>query len=158
MEATAQTTAIKASDLRIGNWVHKIHSSVNRSLYIEESDFPMETIDCGFVKVLEIVEKGIVDFIDTNPSLKQIAEYEDLQPIPLTPEILEKCGFQKDSIDFILPLKHGSLQSPLSGEYVVFGLEVNDLFYDAHESDIKYLHQLQNLYFALTCEELQINL
>jgi hypothetical protein len=140
MEATAQTTAIKASDLRIGNWVHKIHSSVNRSLYIEESDFPMETIDCGFVKVLEI------------------AEYEDLQPIPLTPEILEKCGFQKDSIDFILPLKHGSLQSPLSGEYVVFGLEVNDLFYDAHESDIKYLHQLQNLYFALTCEELQINL
>lgn len=62
-----------------------------------------------------------------------------LNPISLTEEILLKCGFEKTKeID--------------SWELKGFG------FVDISTPQCKYLHQLQNLYFALTGEELTINL
>lgn len=73
--------------------------------------------------------------------------------IPLTPEILEGCGFEKFGDWFIkksypihvnVSLLHKKTTIGQNEEYEVEG--------------IKYLHQLQNLYFALTGEELQINL
>lgn len=75
-------------------------------------------------------------------------------PIPLSPDILEKAGFAHQS----------------NNEYVkdnfVFRIQQNDLILHGFEYDYngvilkrpEYLHQLQNLYFALTGEELQINL
>jgi hypothetical protein len=75
----------------------------------------------------------------------------ELQPIPLTREILLKCGAQLDEED-------DSYVFIESGFYV----SVNDkseaiLFYKNEElCEFNYLHQLQNLYFALTNEELKI--
>jgi hypothetical protein len=54
---------------------------------------------------------------------------ERYYPIPLTPEILEKAG------DF-----------------------VNEIVKQAGASNFKYVHQLQNLFFALTNTELEISL
>ncbi len=79
----------------------------------------------------------------------------DIEPINLTPEILEKCGFA--SIN----------NKPL---YRKFLLESELLFADSlltitngnqrFELNIKckYLHQLQNIVFALTGEEMEIKL
>ena len=67
------------------------------------------------------------------------------KPIPLTEEWLLKFGFDKIDFQFI---KNGIKLFP-----------IRDLYYRGNfpiKSDIKYVHQLQNLYFALTGEELTI--
>lgn len=73
------------------------------------------------------------------------------EPIPLTPEILEKCGFEKDRSGFALPDKMSlSFSIDKDGQY-------NACWEDRSlhlPYRIKYLHQLQNLYFAITGEEL----
>jgi len=68
------------------------------------------------------------------------------KPIPITEEWLLKAGFEKDETDWW---------------YIDdFGVKRYDndcfVFYTLN-TIIKFLHQLQNLYFALTGEELTIN-
>jgi hypothetical protein len=84
----------------------------------------------------------------------------DISPIPLTPELLEKCGFEKgansiyiteDEKWFIYFNEYRIwLQTERQGdsEYICERMEIK----------IQYLHQLQNLYFSLVGEELIINL
>lgn len=79
-----------------------------------------------------------------------------LNPIPLSLEILEKCGFDGNShpkrrfkrMDGVLTLYF---------ENGVFTMEDEDYFQN-NMPHIKSLHQLQNLYYALTNEELEIKL
>lgn len=71
---------------------------------------------------------------------------EDYEPIPLTEEWLEKSGF-KSTVEWLLKYKNNST------------LLVSDVKYGFQNipiQKIKYVHQLQNLYFALTGEELTI--
>jgi hypothetical protein len=78
---------------------------------------------------------------------------EDIKPIPLTPEILEKAGFEK-SIEVIggwLYYKDDFNICYLDSGIVK--LQVDDCNYG---QPFKYVHQLQNLYFALTGNELEI--
>jgi hypothetical protein len=78
-----------------------------------------------------------------------VVKPESFNPIPLTPEILEKCGFEKDIDDMYLETKHILFVSYNDDEFV----HCKNTALDTLVS-IKYLHQLQNLYFALTGEEL----
>jgi len=71
-----------------------------------------------------------------------------LYPIPLTEEILLKCGYEINFIDF----KHFY---KLHNLYLDSNFQPIDTFITY---EIKYLHQLQNLYFALTNQELNIEL
>lgn len=83
---------------------------------------------------------------------------EDLQPIPLTEEILLKCGFE-DGCKSIY-----AIYLPNDGSYFHVKYSVhNNGFYVVLEGfyasrRIKSVHQLQNIIFALTGEELKINL
>ena len=83
---------------------------------------------------------------------------ENINPIPLTPEILERCGFEDTS---------GGYRA--TGSEVVFSKLINqsvkiDLWEQwptgyslpYYGNKLESLHQLQNLYFALTGEELEI--
>lgn len=126
---------IVVNELRVGNWI--------------------KSIGFGNVKVYSILNNGLlcehpIQFI---PITFNIAD-----PIPLTPEILEKCGFdikinpidgertlyRKESISFY------ALKGKIQFERTeVIGNKI---------THIESLHQLQNLYFALTGEELTINL
>ena len=73
------------------------------------------------------------------------------QPIPLTEDILLKCGFYEHKKWF-------------TNDYITLGYITDDRWmqfeYSVSRSviDIKYLHQLQNLYFALKNKELQVKL
>lgn len=82
----------------------------------------------------------------------------NIEPIPLTPEILEKCGFEK--YDY-----YPDCECYKVGNYFVSMSE--DIW--LHQSigkkqavilreNMSYLHQLQNLYYALTNTELPITL
>lgn len=110
------------------------------------------------VQVESICEYGInVDVCSVDGDALLSAEYnfDDLEPILLTPEILEKVGFEKSSDQF-------------GGYLVDIGMDeqirvINNGFtyvwplYGNKEVVVTYLHQLQNLTFALTGQELPIN-
>lgn len=72
------------------------------------------------------------------------------QPIPLTEEILLKCGFKKHITSDIYPTYAFKFMNVNNG--VLYVLKIGFL------NHIKHIHQLQNLYFALTGEELGVNL
>jgi hypothetical protein len=83
--------------------------------------------------------------------------------IPLTPEILQKCGFEFEpcgisgadmwqGISFwkkgVITLR-GNVSTAKGGVLHLSGY---------YNSQIKFIHQLQNIYFALTGKELEVNL
>lgn len=86
------------------------------------------------------------------PELSKYQMYEGkFKPIKLTEDILLKCGFELyNSIDWIRQYK-------LNGVYFTYVIEQNKLSIVDYKH-VKYLHQLQNLYFALTGKELEVNL
>lgn len=129
---------IKASELRVGNWVY----SVDRDG------------DKGYRKVENIHEQGINFFLssytvecesywETDPHPKHDGTW--VEGIPLTSEMLERVGFAVGSmIDIVIEQRQDlRRRTILDGNY---------------NGGIKYLHQLQNLYYALTSEELPIEL
>jgi hypothetical protein len=113
----------------------------------------------GQVQVFEESFNGIV-----NPNIafdwQEINgdKFEDINPIPLTPEWLGRCGFVKNgrqwdgpeiendnSISFFI-----IQECDMAGTYELFGSEWT------LGKPFQCVHQLQNLYFALTGEELTI--
>ena len=119
---------INASELRIGNKLQKENGKI----------YTVSRLD-GTKDILVEEERGLFTL-----------NY-NLYGIPLTPEILDKCGFEKSNrIDF------GELKQC----YVIFSLALmirhDSYFIDwvGGNTEARYLHQLQNLYFALTGEEL----
>ena len=94
---------------------------------------------------------------------------EDIDPIPLTPEILEKAGFRR--IELISALEVELNLPPSAKPIVGYEKKVRELTLNWVEGDgiylsgfsfdlphVKSLHQLQNLYWCLVGEELEINL
>ena len=76
-----------------------------------------------------------------------------LKPIPLTTEILEKAGFKRDS-DYDGLYSFGGYNFDLTDGVVVC---LVNLEYKIGQP-VHYLHQLQNFIYALTGEELNIQL
>lgn len=142
---------LEPKDLRIGNILDydgKFVHVTNLSLDID--DEYQETIGfCEWGKTKN--EKS-----DWNRSL-----CDKLSPIPLTPEILEKCGFKKNGT-FDKQFNNGNqIEIDLSDEYkgeVWLGGSDSCTNGMGFVANCQYLHQLQNLYFALTGEELTVNL
>jgi hypothetical protein len=136
---------MKATELRIGNWVNGEFAN-------------------GELKPFQIFR------IDGND------DCSGLEPIPLTPELLEKCGFKKwkgrvmeNTNIWMKKYEHEAGYFDVDNKPVIntstigirqyYGHSLPDeFFYTDHHSKIEYLHQLQNLYYALTGEELEINL
>ena len=124
---------MKANELRIGNWVNDGFSTIE-----------LEAID--FV-VMSDAPEGL-----------------SLKPLPITEQWLVDFGFEKTD-DYGDQIYYELKTEGSRGYYVcfdheewVFGLSVRNectcLIYD--EPHFQYVHQLQNLYFALTGEELTL--
>lgn len=80
---------------------------------------------------------------------------QNFYPIPLTEEWLERFGFQKAASGWY---EKGCFAVHLDwfyGQKTRVVWEEQDVF-NQIPHDITYVHQLQNLYFALTGEELEI--
>ena len=152
---------ISANELRIGNWYN--------------DGYRHKKVTAAFIQKLQSLHK-----------IKS-ASLRFYTPIPLTPEILEKAGFEfieyEDITDsasiFSLCSTYKHKKSFYSYDYYVNVIDGKGettegitertcfefcLACPATDGElivaaqIKYLHQLQNLYFALTGEELEINL
>ena len=77
-------------------------------------------------------------------------DVDDLQPIPLTEEIILDFGYKQNS--FSLNFENDTRIS-IYKKYNCFIAQIDNTVI----REIKYVHQLQNLYHALTNEELTLN-
>lgn len=87
------------------------------------------------------------------PAHSQFIEF--IKPIPITEDILVKCGFIKSESETAVYFNYGTsllISFPKNDKY--FLVSYNGAFYDHVES----VHQLMNLYFALTGKELEVKL
>lgn len=76
------------------------------------------------------------------------------EPIPLTEERLLKFGLEKDGPNYIIGsivIRQEKTRSGITSNWKIYfnGIRI--------KKDLKHVHQFQNLYFALTGEELQYN-
>ena len=119
---------MKASELRIGNIIQYSEDSV-------------------IFKVIGVHEYGLDVENDIETTYIELDQFE---PIPLTEEWLFKFGFKKDGKYNSSDRWMGIFNQPLimgNGYLTIPNYPL---------TEIKYVHQLQNLYFALTGQELEI--
>lgn len=145
---------IQANELRIGNIVKGIYICED---YIEKTDtYEDKTVDV-ICKVLGLDSTGAYDWpivleaINKSEFKHQITEYDNVVGIPLTEDILLRCGFKllKDDEDYeIFVLSGFIICMSINGFYSEL------LDQNGFKSEIKYLHQLQNLFYSLTGKEL----
>lgn len=101
--------------------------------------------------VLEYGEPVLVEKLEYDG---QINNNFDFEPIPLTEEILLKCGFEDLGDLLLIKIQGGGI----SYEYGCIYLGMGTYYQESNQLEIKHLHQLQNLYYALTREELEVEL
>ena len=123
---------MEANELRIGNWVQL---EIMKPYQIEPHHFLLN-------------EDGYSDCLDLSI------------PIPLTEDWLIKFGFKKKKEAFHIDLDAGWSYLCLASDFslCIYGSphHYENGFYPCFQRDvIKYVHQLQNIYFALTGQELE---
>lgn len=105
---------------------------------------------------VQVTELRHDDMLTTSEHV--ISGIEHFLGIPLSPEILEKAGFEF----MVLGPYPGWYIPTVNGDYVRILAEGVDAFCysvsDFYAISISSLHQLQNLYFCLVGKELNINL
>jgi len=128
---------MKANELRLGNLINYKTGGICQVAFI----------------ALSIADYGICGFVKP----------ECFEPIPLTEEWLVKFGFEwsceyheRNPMEIDIDL-HNSFTIYPPFEYKKYWyVSVTMPSGGTWEIDVKYIHQLQNLYFALTGEELTI--
>lgn len=139
---------MNAKDLRIGNFIgryreNKPEIDVVKSIYYDD-EAKRYSFELNSGKCTGITESGIIGIV-------------------LTPELLSICGFTEVSErygptyykldDFILAKCADELC--VAYEYEGYTGRMEFAYLSQH---IKTLHQLQNIYYALTGEELNVNI
>lgn len=129
---------IKENDLRLNNLV-------------------MVNYKTDLLSKVTCIKDGLINVVfDRQPDLVNslVCCQDDLIPIPVTEKILLSCGFKKRKSCF------GFWIYEIIFQNTVFSVEEVDLglcyFYvgSTYISQTRYVHELQNLYFAITGEEL----
>lgn len=121
---------MKASELRVGNYINDMFN--------------------GRCEVRGITENGIWIRNNGSPAPETV-----FNPIPLTEELLISAGFEKEDmadlgIHVYIPISE-------TADYCL-NWSGGTIWLEQHDTGIKLVHQLQNLYFSLTGEELTFNL
>ena len=131
---------IDIKELRVGNWV------LNPELVQDYENNP-NPVDFACERINRIDE---------------LFDHDEYEPIPLTQEILLKCGFEDEDggfgrwlrLDYDIHNKNRHMLYKVGVERV----EMCSRGVTTADAPLKHLHQLQNLYFALTRKELNVEL
>ena len=143
-----KTNELKCTDLRIGNWV-KVNDPI----------FGVNTY-----KVATIRDSGIITLNDNMSCL-----VDNIDPIELTEELLVKIGFEDRKECFNYSRVFGDDGDYCDSIYIYYCPRLNHFKFthniveklDLQTMDlynIKYIHQLQNIYYLLTNKELEVKL
>ena len=133
---------LKANELRIGNLINwGVNIVPIRSIHTES-----------------VLKDNVSVYIELNEKLQNYClNITDIEPILLTEEWLLNFGFERHHADYsndVIYIKN----VPNNNEFIwgVYPFELGSGFVINKSKSLKYVHQLQNLYFALTGEELNI--
>jgi hypothetical protein len=120
---------MKAEELRIGNAVKPIHPQYNEK-YIETESITYNAINVYF------------------------REYsiDEIEPIPLTEEWLKKFGFQITYKQYLQPPNWLNALRTFRIKFNTHYCIVKGL----NGTEYKYVHELQNLHFVLTGNEIEL--
>lgn len=138
---------IKANELRQGNSV--------------AGGDPVRSI----AKVLTVLQDGVeaeyqlvgYGAAPDNPGIG-FAKYDELFPIPLSEEWLEMIGWYNLGMGFFAPIGEGNTRRQLNWNGVDCSVKIMDAgaYVITIAENVQFVHQLQNLFFALTGKELTI--
>ena len=128
---------IKTSELMLGNWVYDG----------DKTKFPMQVVGIGEDYVYLDFEGNEGDIWESTP--------EELQGIPLTPELLLKCGYERP---FETDFCHEDVYFDLD-----FDIERNEFYWWYNNEyrmgePIKHLHELQNQIWIFRKQKIKVNL
>lgn len=144
---------IDSKDLRIGNYVTDKWYESSKTIIIVES------IDDKGIN-LEIENDGNYPELSKN-WIEPYYIFDDIFGIPLTEDILLKCGFEfygygENTVTFkgYRFKEFDLLFLDDDNRSIEFMNNINEKVY----CNLQFLHQLQNLYFALTNQELEIKI
>ena len=133
---------MKTNELRIGNYVKRTLPT-----------------DMAYAKVLEITHNGLL-VQDKDGYVGCSMNF--IEPIELTEEVLVKIGFVKEN-EINRMYNNRCVVSYYIGNFykeLVIEVRRENGFYKNNmvHYDIKYLHELQNAYYCLTGQELEVEL
>jgi hypothetical protein len=126
---------MEAKELRIGNKVLNVKGEVDSIKEIWEKNNDYAVVLENEHNAYYLTHKG----------------GELIKPIPLTEEWLLRFGFESYDVEYKYASRWLNIEKSENG-YVKLA---DDYFIDSFE--FKHVHQLQNLYFALSNEELILN-
>ena len=130
---------MQPSELRINNIINGIYHNFSD----EDEDIELETI----CKVITLDETGSLDYPIYVESDEDIEQFSQFQGIPLTEEWLKKFCFISEDVRYTAWKKSSFfLNINRYGEYIFKA--------ESAEYQIKYVHQLQNLFSCLLGMEL----
>ena len=145
---------IKINDLRIGNYIQfgilnivKVESIKPKTLIAKAKDSVS-----GKDEIWDMVSFS-------GNTASGASRIEVFEPIPLTEEILLKCGFKY--VEYFNSFGTKEYGYKLGILTIRQSLEKTKYLYDYNNDlyvELKSLHQLQNIYFFLMGQELEINL
>ena len=145
---------LRATDLRIGNWIAD-HNEEKRFFKVEQITYS---------------DKSNVYYIHYNNGCTK-CQVKYLDPIPLSEEVLLKCGFEKYQWQNAMYIKtvFGHLYLHFYKDRIITSFKSITYDYEGQKmkslgfigrkesvENIIYLHQLQNLFYSLTGEELEV--
>lgn len=127
---------IQPNELRLGNWVYDA----------------MNDLNCKVIGIEYEHEHCLWEQLDG----KYLSPCDLLNPIPLNEELLAKCMFSEYEFedDIFLHDEEDVCVQKSGKVYYPYSFENSDTI----GTPIRYLHQLQNLFFALTGKELEVKL
>jgi hypothetical protein len=139
---------INPAELRKGNLLTWNPKLTHPATTLPAMEVEVYSISAGQIEyVYPNIEHRVEPFEDDVVQMgTHVKPFEELEPIPITPDILERAGFREDGKAWVN--KAGT-----------FSFEDNRVKYNDQQRHhrVEYLHQLQNAYFALTNEELEID-
>lgn len=135
---------IQANELRIGNYI--LHERKNPKFGNDDAPY-------GVTEVKGIDDQGINRESGYDGWL-ELAEYENVYPIPLTEEWLLKLGFEPGYFGFVIYIDMLELSYNTDTNELILG-DAGELIYIPKK--VLYVHELQNFYYSLVGKELKIN-
>lgn len=129
---------INANELRIGNWL-----LTDEDEMLQVNEIKQDFNDCEYM----------ITFI-TSDDMYHDSIISECNPISLTEEILFKCGFVRTGLLYELGDCHFAIK--IYNDKFLLANPTYQMVYELN--NFASLHQLQNLYFALTGEELNVEL
>lgn len=141
---------MEINELRVGNYVS--YNGFNLKVYSFENKYPRSEKRYDNVVLVDLLFDGFITEI-----------LHEVKGIPLTEEILLNCGFEK--INHICGYSFYSFDRKSlkdTNAYMPLDIYLNPnhakIANFTVKQNVEYVHQLQNLFFAINGKELNINL